>query len=161
MKHLVLALCVVLMSVPTEARGFCFIVSPEFPVAYETARAVFIGEVVRIDKPSTFATDAPLADRRYKVKFKVEFSWKGAGFREVGMPEVVVLSDQGEGGDCFSWGTFLEGEKYLVFARETSDKNLIVELGSRTVLLRKASDDLKELRRLDYSLIPRSRSRVE
>lgn len=160
-KLFVLASCVVLLSFPARASGFCFVVTPEFPQAYETARAVFVGEVVKIDKPLTSETNAPLRDRLYKVTFKVEFSWKGAGFREVGLPEFVVLSNQGQGGDCFSWGIFLEGKKYLVYADETPDKDLRVGLGNRTALLSQASDDLKALQRLDSALMFRSKHRLQ
>ena len=112
-----------------------------------------IGEVVKIDKPVTAEAEAPLKDPLHKVTFKVEFSWKGAGFREVGLLDFVVLSDQGKGGDCFSWGRFVEGEKYLVYADETPNKDLVVQLGNRTALLSNASADLKELRRLDIALL--------
>ena len=151
MKHFVVVLSLVLMLVFARGSAFgCTIVTSEFPSAYRTARAVFVGEVVKIDKPLTSETDAPLRDRLHKITFKVEFSWKGAGFREFGFPEFVVLSQQGEGGDCFSWGVFLEGKKYLVYADETLEKDLIVGVGNRTDLLSKAAADLTELRRLDF-----------
>jgi hypothetical protein len=153
MNVLVIALGLVLMSAPAPDWSICFHFKPDFPEAYERARAVFIGEVVKIDKPLTSEADAPLKDRLHKVTFKVEFSWRGAGFREVGSQNLVVLSDQGQASNCFSWGTFVEGEKYLVYADETPDKDLIVQLGNRTALLSKAAGDLKELRRLDVALL--------
>jgi hypothetical protein len=146
MKHLVLATALVAISVVHQVDNLaCFVVAPDVPQAFDSARAVFIGEVVRITKPLTSEPTAPLEDRSYRVTFKVEYSWKGAGFREFGVPELVVLSDQGVGGSCFSWGSFIEAKKYLVYADETSEKNLIVRLGSRTVSLSAASEDLKEL----------------
>lgn len=153
MNHLVLVLSLVLMSVPAPEWLICFDIKPDFPRAYERSRAVFIGEVVKIDKPLTSEANAPLTDRLHKVTFKVEYSWKGAGFREVGLTDLVVLSDQGQASNCFSWGTFVQGEKYLVYADATPDKDLIVQLGNRTALLSNASADLKELRRLDVSLL--------
>ena len=153
MKPLVLVLGLVLMLVPARSSGACTIITTPFSLAYSSAKAVFIGEVVKIRKPLTHDLQAPLADRLYKVTFKVEFSWKGAGFREVGLSEFVVLSLQGEGGDCFSWGVFLEGEKYLVFAEENSDKSFVMLAGNRTTILSRAADDLKELRRLDAALL--------
>ena len=151
MNHLVLVLCLVLM--PASDWPICFDFKPDFFGAYERSRAVFIGEVVKIDKPVTAKAEAPLKDRLHKVTFKVEFSWKGAGFREVGLHDLVVLSDQGQVSDCFRWGKFIEGEKYLVYADETPDKQLVVQLGNRTTLLSNASADLKELRRLDIALL--------
>jgi|SRR5687768_7271036 len=124
----------------------CFVVAPDLPQAFDSARAVFIGEVVKITNPVTSEPKAPLADRSYRLTFKVEYSWKGAGFQEFGVSELVVLSDQGKGGSCFSWGTFSEGGKYLVYAEETAEKNLIVQLGSPTVSLSGACEDLKELK---------------
>jgi len=126
----------------------CFVVSPDFPKAYDRARAVFIGEVKEIKKPVSLNPTAPLADRLYRIVFKVEYSWKGAGFQEFGAPELVVLSDQGIDGSCFDWGSFSEGRKYLVYAEETVEKDLIVSLGNRTALLFKSSEDLKELQRI-------------
>lgn len=153
MNHLVLVLGLVLMSVPAPDFRICFDFKPDFFGAYERSRAVFIGEAVKIDKPLTSEANAPLKDRLHKVTFKVEFSWKGAGFREVGLHDFVVLSDQGQASDCFRWGNFVEGEKYLVYADETPDKDLVVQLGNRTALLSNASADLKELRRLDVALL--------
>jgi hypothetical protein len=149
MKRLVLALGLVLMLIPVRSSGACTIITTPLSMAYRSATAVFIGEVVKIDKPLTHDLQAPLADRLYKVRFKVEFSWKGAGFCEVGLSEFVVLSDQGEGGDCFSWGVFLEGEKYLVFAEENAEKNFVMLAWNRTTILWRAAEDLKTLRRLD------------
>ena len=151
MKHLVLATVLAGVSVFSPMNDLtCFVVAPDVSAAFDKARAVFIGEVVKITKPLTSEPDAPLADRFYRVTFKVEYSWKGAGFREFGAPELVVLSDQGIGGSCFSWGAFSEGRKYLVYAEETADKNLIVELGNRTASLSMASEDLKELEKMSH-----------
>jgi hypothetical protein len=126
----------------------CSIGIDGFPTAYTEARAVFIGEVKEIAKPLSTDLEAPLADRLYRVSIKVDYSWKGAGFQEFGVPDVVVLSNQGMFGDCFSWGSFTEGKKYLVYAKETPEKDLIVEIGNRTTLLFKASEDLKELQKM-------------
>jgi hypothetical protein len=139
-----------------ESRA-CFCVTPEVPRAFEDAGAVFVGEVAEIVKPRTNDPQAPPAERLYTVKFKVEKSWKGAGFRGVTVPEIVVLSDQGRAG-CFSWGAFVEGGKYLVYAEETGEKNLAVLFRwNRTASLAAASEDLKELERvskpsLDFNL---------
>src|SRR6266849_6866006 len=149
MKHLMLAATLAGISfVPQMNNLACFVVTRDFPAAFAEARAVFIGEVKAIKKPLSSDSAAPLADRLYRVTFKVEYSWKGAGFQEFGAPGVVLLSDQGMGGSCFSWGSFREGKKYLVYAEETGEKDLIVQLGNRTALFFKASEDLKELQRM-------------
>ena len=147
MKHLVLVVTIGIMSITAKATEFCVVITPEFPQAYEAAHAVFIGEVVSISKPLSSDSDASLVDRLHKVTFKVDYSWKGAGFREFGLSELVVLSDQGRAGDCGAWGSLSEGRKYLVFANQSVENNLI--RGNRTALLSNASGDIKELRRLD------------
>jgi hypothetical protein len=125
----------------------CYVVKRDLPAAFAEARAVFIGEVKAITKPLSSDPAAPLADRLFRVSFKVDYSWKGAGFQEYGAPGIVVLSDQ-EGGSCFSGGSFTEGRKYLVYATETIRKDLIVGPGNRTTLLSLASEDLKELQKI-------------
>jgi hypothetical protein len=46
----------------------------------DNSAAVLIGEVSEIKKPNSSDPSAQLADRLYRVNFKVEYSWKGAGF---------------------------------------------------------------------------------
>ena len=151
MKHLMLATVLAGMSVISPINNLtCFVVAPDVPEAFDNARAVFVGEVVRITKPLTSEPPAPLVDRLYRITFKVEYSWKGAGFREIGATDLVVLSNQGMGGSCFSWGSFIENRKYLVYAEETEERNLIVELGSRTAPLSKATQDLKKLEQMSH-----------
>lgn len=124
----------------------CFVITDDFPNAFEKAKAVFIGEVTEIKKPVSLDPNAPLADRWFRVSFKVKYSWKGAGFQEFGIPNVIVLADQER--DCFSWGSFIEGREYLVFADKSPQKDLVLRLGNRTASVRNASDDLKELDRM-------------
>lgn len=126
----------------------CYCVMPEVPQAFDKAQTVFIGEVTEIVKPRTDDSKAPPADRLYIVRFKVEKSWKGAGFQDATVPEITVLSDQGRAG-CFSWGSFLEGRKYLVYAEETKGKNLAVLFScNRTASLADASADVTELEKM-------------
>lgn len=130
----------------------CFCVKAEVPEAYDEANAVFIGEVNKIVTPRTDNPMAPLADRLFTIEFKVQKSWKGAGFLDTIIPEISVLSDQGRSG-CFSWGPFLEGRKYLVYAIQTEGKNLAVLFScNRTTSLDNGSDDLRELRALQNPL---------
>jgi hypothetical protein len=113
---------------------------PEVPEAFGNAREVFVGEVAEVAEPLTDDPKAPLADRLYAIKFKVEKSWKGEASEEI-----VVLSDQGRAG-CFSWGSFNKGRKYLVYAEGPGKKSLAVLFScNRTALLANASADLKEL----------------
>jgi hypothetical protein len=133
------------MAVCAPTSYACFCLTPEVPRAYDEADAVFIGEVAEIVAPRTDDLTAPFADHLFTVKFKVEKSWKGAGFLDTTIPEINVLADQGRYG-CFSWGSFLEGRKYLVYATQTDEKDLAVRVCSRTVSFDNAADDLKELR---------------
>jgi hypothetical protein len=137
----------------------CFCVKAEVPEAYDEAKAVFIGEVTKIVTPRSEDPTALPAERLFTIKFKVEKSWKGAGFLDTTIPEISVLSDQGRTG-CFSWGPFLEGRKYLVYAIQTEEKNLAVLFScSRTASLAQASDDLKELRALQNPFFKFERKR--
>ncbi len=129
-----------------------FVLLSDVSEAYDRADAVFIGEVTEVKKPISSAPTASCADRLYRVTFKVEYSWKGAGFQEFGTPRLVVLSDQRMDGEWFSWGSFSEGSKYLVYAEKTAQKDLVVGFAGRTALLFNASEDLKELQRMSNPL---------
>lgn len=134
-----------------SANHACFCLS-EVPQAYEDAKVVFVGEVAEVVKPRTNDPKAPPADRLFTVKIQSGKVLKGAGFLDFTVPEIIVLSDQGRSG-CFSWGSFLEGRRYLVYAEETNEKKLAVLSGcNRTVSLANASDDLKELERMSRLL---------
>ena len=142
----------------------CFTVVPDFPRAFETSKAVFIGEVIKIVEPSDPSPSAPLRKQLQEVTFKVEYSWKGAGFQEVGLPNLMVLSPSAMRTSCYYTSISFEvGRKYLVYAGQTPQKELMVFSkvvdftlseesvmmpGTRTMLLENASDDLKKLRRL-------------
>jgi hypothetical protein len=149
MKHLILVAALAGICALCAPDGYArFCVKPEVPQALKNARTVFVGEVAEINSPHTHDTNAPLAERLYTVKFKVEKTWRGAGFEaHVIAPEITVLSDQGRAG-CSSWGTFVEGEKYLVYAEETGGKDLAVPGCSRTAPVASAAADLKELERM-------------
>jgi hypothetical protein len=147
MKHLILTTVVMgIFALFAPDSHACSCVIPEVPQAFNEAHAVFVGEVVEIAKPKTSNPKAPPANRLYRVKFKVEKSWKGAESQEI-----IILSDQGRAG-CFSWGSFLKGRKYLVYAEETTDKNLAVLFScNRTATLLNSSDDLKEIEKMSKS----------
>ena len=125
--------------------------------SYERARAVFIGEVVKIE-PFITELDADLS-RYDKVTFNVEYSWKGAGFRDACLPEFVVLLQVSErerfGLEPFPSNpvSFSENRKYLVVADQRPDKEFpVVMAASQSKPLWGASNELKELKRLDGPL---------
>jgi hypothetical protein len=108
MQTILLAL-VIALSALSASSPLCSCVVPEVPEAFDRAKAVFVGEVIEIVEPTTSDEKAPLHDRFYVLRFKVEKSWKG-----VLASEIDVLSDQGRG--CFAYPTVKKGEKYLVYA---------------------------------------------
>ncbi len=148
MKSLFLAVVLVSTSlVPKVNASPCFAVPTYLP---EPHSAIFIGEVVK-KEPLGSGLNGFVGVERYRVTFQVEYSWKGAGFQDIGLPELAVISEEIVSApdgfkDCFSFVSFLEGKKYLVYAVDTPDKNLTVGLGNGSKPLWDASDDLKELR---------------
>ena len=166
MKSLFLVLTLVSLSfvslslVSNANAAPCFVVPYGPSVTYEDARAVFIGEVLRVE-PLTSEVKDDLTIMRYRVTFKVEYSWKGAGFQEIGLPELAVISEQIVSAppfiaNCTSFISFLEGKKYLVYASETQDKKLTVAFGNGSKPLWDATEDLKELKRR-VAIFPRFR----
>jgi hypothetical protein len=123
----------------------CSCVKPEVPQAFREARAVFFGEVLEIIQPQADSPTAPLADRLFRIRFKVERSWKGAATQEI-----IISSDQGRAG-CFSWGPFEKGRKYLVYAERRTPSGAptkylaVLFKCNRTDLLANATADLKIL----------------
>lgn len=148
MKTLFLAVFLVSMSlVSTVNASPCFAL-PEY--LQEPKSAIFIGEVLKKDLLGSDVKGS-LGIKRYRVTFKVEYSWKGAGFQDIGLPELAVISEEivsAPNGlmECFSFVSFLVGKKYLVYAVDTPEKNLTVGLGNGSKPLWNASDDLKELK---------------
>ena len=144
--NIVLTVCFTLLM--TSNAYACSCVKPEVATAFREARMVFVGEVTEIIQPQTDRPTAPLADKLFGIRFKIERSWKGASTREI-----VILSDQGRAG-CFSWGPFVKGRKYLVYAERrtpsgTRIKNLAVLFScNRTELVEKATEDLETLDRM-------------
>jgi hypothetical protein len=159
MKQFILAIAALFMF-SAESSYACTCTMPEVSEAFSKARAVFLGEVTEIVKPRTHNPKAPLAERLYAVKFRVEQSWKG-----VDSLEVTILSDQGRAG-CLSWGTFLKGEKYLVYAEKSGSaraplKTLAVLFScNRTASLAAAAKDIKELEEMSRPSYRFNRKRV-
>ena len=148
MKSLFLAVALVSLSLVSRVNASpCFAV-PEY--LREPKSAIFTGEVL---KKELLGSDSKgfLEINRYRVTFKVEYSWKGAGFQDIGLPELAVISEEIVSApdglrDCFPFVSFLEGKKYLVYAVDTPDKNLTVGLGNGSKPLWDAANDLKELK---------------
>lgn len=149
-------LTILFVSTSTNA-SWCYVLTPDFESAVEESKAVFIGEVVKITKTEQSVASTETL-KFNKVTFNVEYSWKGAGFQDVGIVGLVVLASQGDAGMCKFDGytqksmAFEEGKKYLVYATENGAKELMVGPGSRTMRVENAADDLKQLRRFDAFL---------
>jgi flavin-dependent dehydrogenase len=98
--------------------------------AYKTSTAVFVGEVIAIDKePDTYFV---------KIKFKVKKIWSDKSHNEV-----TVTTGQG-GGDCGY--NFEIGEKYVVYADGNKD-NLKTNICTRTSLY-KSNEDITFLNKI-------------
>jgi hypothetical protein len=96
--------------------------------AFNGAAAVFAGEAVEVTK----------VEGAFRIKFKVEKSWKGESSDEI---EVMTNADSAMCGY-----TFEVGKKYLVYAAGSTDK-LAVYLCSRTALV-SGNKDFKYLDKL-------------
>ena len=97
---------------------------------FQDSTSVFVGKVIEVKKVKT--KSAYKDDYNYKVKFKVEKSWKK------NTPNEIVIT---QGGGCIL--SFKEGEEHLVYA-SLSKKDLWVAFCSRTRELIYAEEDLKE-----------------
>ena len=122
-----------LMVWPLHANA-CSCISPEVPEAFKSAKAVFLGEVVEILEPKNTNETAPLSDRFFTIKFKIEKSWKGVPFAAL---EFSVLSAQGHYG-CFAFPPVTKGERYLVYADADSGSGnwSVVTNCSRSTIVR-------------------------
>ncbi len=97
----------------------------EFWREFESSKAVFVGEVIEVDKSQPDAV----------VTFKVEKMWKG-----VKVVRIEVRTDN-RGKACGY--VFSQGERYLVYAYD--DGVLRTSICTRTSGVRMATDDLKKL----------------
>jgi hypothetical protein len=87
----------------------CYCGVPAVPKAYSRATAVFVGDVSEILPPRDESATASNADKLFRIRLKVERSWKGTSGRDV-----VILAGQGKG--CFDYPIIKVGERYLVYA---------------------------------------------
>jgi hypothetical protein len=98
---------------------------------YDKAFAVFSGEVVALDA--------------FKVKLKVDKSWKGDFGVEVIMPTGAKDNDDGTYTISTCDFRFRLGEKYLVYAYGASREEMRARKCTRTRLLKYAEQELREL----------------
>lgn len=132
MRHLIFTvLLLTAVVVPGRTSPTCFCVFPEVADSFARADAVFVGKVLEIER--TPAAEAPISERLFTIKFKVEKSWKGDS------EEKRVLAAQGDLG-CFAYPVFSKGERYLVYAdpayfKPKRKKVLVVNLCNRTAPL--------------------------
>jgi len=142
-------LLLILLTLLGRPSHSCFCAIPEVTESFAQADAVFIGKVVDIVKPKTFDAKAPLSDRLYTIRFKVEKSWKGEPSTEKS-----VLTAQGEFG-CFAYPAVGKGERYLVYGDPAYDDDvklkgvLAISSCNRTALL--PLPGLRLISRLDLS----------
>lgn len=113
---LVLLLSCLALSAP--AARACFCVTQDVPEAFDSARAVFLGEVTELIEPRSADEKAAQSLRLFVIKFKVIRAWKGVGFAS---QEISVLGTQGRSG-CFYSPAVQKGVRYLVFA-DPADEN--------------------------------------
>lgn len=147
MRVLVRLLFIVGLLTLARAQAYaCFCAIPDVPKAVESSEAVFAGFVTDIIEPRTSDPNAPLIDRLYQVKLKIGTSWKGKLTREI-----TLLSAQGRGG-CYTWGSFVKGQSYLVYAERPPSgaprgSLALLFACTRSEVLLKAQDDVKKLDR--------------
>lgn len=100
---------------------------PPVKIAYQNAKAVFVGEVLDVAKDGDVKT----------FTFKIERYWKGATDEEIKIHVQETMRYQ-------AW--FEVGEQYLVYARGDEDDEKLWEVRcSRTKSLADASEDITEL----------------
>ena len=139
MKQLVLTSLALacLMVIPLRTNA-CFCITPDVPAAFKQAKVVFLGEVIDIVDPKNASDAAPIQDRFFNIRFKVEKSWKGI---PSGIREFNVLAAQGRYG-CFAFPAVNKGERYLVYADPAygAERWSVVTICNRTTAIRLGSN---------------------
>jgi len=118
----VLVVVTFLVATPAARAASCFCVAPEVKQAFESARAVFVGELLEVVPPRSSDKNALFADRVHTARFKVEITWKGSFWAEA-----KVLAPQGS---CFAFHPLRVGEKYLVYADPVQGSSTAVMITS-------------------------------
>lgn len=133
MKQVVFIICLIVVSACSVQA--CSPVIQSHTKYFRKAKAVFIGTPIEINVNDISQDSEELKYNPYKIKFRVEKSWKG------NKPEIMVVSDNGSG-PC-DQVKFQIGEKYLVYA---FGKNLVVTtyVGNRSWVVNKMDDFRKK-----------------
>jgi hypothetical protein len=138
---LVSAVLIAGLDVPASPICDCF-EYPSHRAEFGKAKAVFVGEVVKIDK----TTDPPTAlasEVSYAVTFRLEQRWKGAQDSKI----IVWIHATHE--LCARW-QFQQGVKYLVYATSYHGNLMMSGWCSRTRLLEtNDATALREFKELD------------
>lgn len=132
-----------LFSFPNEAYACSCAFNESVKEERERNDAVFEGTAIAVKQP--FSPFSRSSASKVKTTFEVNEVWKGKVARTI-----EVTSAQ-SGASCGF--EFLEGQRYLVYARTTGD-SLDVSLCSRTALYSAAGQDIVELGELGSSSIP-------
>ena len=106
MRVLLLASTIAICASPAYS---CWCPVHDVAEAFDEASAVFAGRVIQIEPPRATDPNADLKDRLFRIRFRVEKSWK-----RVSATEIEILSAQGR--DCFAYPPVSKGERYLVYA---------------------------------------------
>src|SRR5260370_2440634 len=144
--------------VASPAGGHCCLrLTPEVPDALKRAKAVFLGEVIDIIEPKATDENAPLPDRFFIIKFKIQRSWKGVG---AGTREFSILSANGHY-RCFAFPPVAQRGTYFVHAypAHRADSWGIITICTRTTIVRfganpslltpEAIDPFSDMKQLD------------
>jgi hypothetical protein len=117
----------------------CSITCSSLRDSFRKAKVIFVGQVVEIGE----RTNVSSATSLYRVRFRIEKSWKG-----VKGTEIVVLTDEmGIPDDsrlCPGFN-FLEGERYLVFIYGDDLRTFTGPCGGSSKPLTSVSNEIKKL----------------
>jgi hypothetical protein len=112
-----------MMLIPAQTASACSCAMPPACSAYWDAGRVFVGR----------AEVTPLGPGAQRTRFRIEQSLRGAA-------GTVDIESRGIGGSC-AYG-FVDGTRYLVYARQGEDGTWHASICSRTAPLDQASEDL-------------------
>ena len=150
-----IALVVLFTARLASAEFILYCLRPDVSKAFAEAKAVFVGEVVKV-VPPTGGKTGPLPGRAYKITFNIERSWKGMPFGQI---DVWALDGNYEA----AMPLMKVGERYLVYALGTQTNELTMNSCNRSArlpdssptsrLFGKENDPLSDIRILDAMLI--------
>ena len=117
-------LCLLTLLIPARAAFACSCAVVSICSAYWDADRVFVGR----------AEVTPLGPGAQRTRFRIDESFLGAA-------GVVEIESRGIGGSC-AYG-FVDGTRYVVYARQAEDGKWHASICSRTAPLDQASEDLR------------------